>query len=240
MADDQSQANRLAADDDAAASAGKTATRKRLFGLLGLGVAGLGVAYFVYWLSIGSHYISTDDAYVGAETAAITPTVSGTVAKVNVSDTQRVKAGDVLVELDNHDLGFVAAQAQAQYGQAVRRVRQYMANTESAGAQVFVRDADILRARADISAAEANLDRAKVELQRRQNLSTSGAVSGEELTQAQTGVKNAEAALAGARAAQAQAQAGRQAAQGALASQSALVEGAGVQDNPEVAAARAV
>jgi membrane fusion protein (multidrug efflux system) len=239
MADDHSQANRLAADDAAAVSAGKTATRKRLFGLLALGVAGLGVLYFVYWLLIGSHYISTDDAYVGAETALITPTVAGTIAKVNVADTQAVKAGDVLVELDNRDLGFAAAQAQAQYGQAVRRVRQYMANTESAGAQVFARDADILRARADISAAEANLDRARVELQRRQNLAQSGAVSGEELTQAQTGVKNADAALAAARAAAAQAQAGKQAAQGTLAAQSALIEGAGVQDNPEVAAARA-
>ncbi len=235
MADDQSEASRLAADD----SAGKTATRKRLFGLLGLGVAGLGVAYFVYWLLVGSHLISTDDAYVGAETAMVTPAVAGTIAKVNVIDTQPVKAGDVLVELDNRDLGFVAAQAQAQYGQAIRRVRAYIANTETAGAQVFARDADLLRAKAEIEAAVANLDRAKVELQRRQNLSASGAVSGEELTQAQTGVKNAEAALAGARAAQAMAQASRQAAQGTLASQSALVEGAGVQDNPEVAAARA-
>jgi membrane fusion protein (multidrug efflux system) len=239
MADDQSQSSRLAADDAAAVSAGKSATRKRLFGLLGLAVLGLGLLYFLYWFLVGSHYISTDDSYVGAETALVTAAVPGTIAKVDVVDTQTVKAGDILVELDNRDLGFAAAQAEAQYGQAVRRVRQYMANTETAGAQVFARDADLLRARADISAAEANLDRAKVELQRRQNLAQSGAVSGEELTQAQTGVKNAEAALASARAAQAMAQASRQAAQGTLAAQSALIEGAGVQDNPEVAAARA-
>jgi membrane fusion protein (multidrug efflux system) len=236
MADDISQASRLAAEET---TNGKTATRKRLFGILGLAVLAAAVIYGLYWVLVGSHYVSTDDAYVGAETALVTPAVSGTIAKVDVVDTQTVKAGDVLVELDNKELGFVAAQAEAAYGQALRRVRQYMANTESADAQVAARDADLVKAQADINSAQANLERARVELQRRQALAQSGAVSGEELTQAQTAVRNMEAALAAARAAKAQAEAGKLAAQGTLAAQSALVEGAGVEDNPEVRGARA-
>jgi membrane fusion protein (multidrug efflux system) len=248
MADDHSQtASQSASQGAAPASAafageapnGKAAARKRLFGLLGLGVLGAAILYGLYWLLIGSHYVSTDDAYVGADTALITPAVAGTVAKVHVADTDQVKVGDVLVELDNKDLGFAAAQAQALYGQAQRRVRQYQANTQSADATVAARNADLTRAAADIASAQANLERARVELQRRQNLAQSGAVSGEELTQAQTAVRNMEAALASARAAQAQAQAGKLAAQGTLAAQAALVEGAGVENNPEVAAARA-
>jgi membrane fusion protein (multidrug efflux system) len=239
MADDHSQPAQASAQFAGEAPNGKAAARKRLFGLLGLGVLGAAILYGLYYILIGSHYVSTDDAYVGADTALITPIVAGTVTKVHVADTDQVKAGDVLVELDNTDLGFVVAQAAAQYGQAQRRVRQYQANTSAAGATVVARNADISRAAADVASAQANLERARVELGRRQNLSASGAVSGEELSQAQTAVRNMEAALAVARAAQAQARAGKLTAQGQLAAQSALVEGAGVDNNPEVAAAKA-
>ena len=47
-----------------------------------------------------SHTVSTDDAYVNSHVTLVAPRVSGQVARVLVDDNNRVKEGDVLVELD--------------------------------------------------------------------------------------------------------------------------------------------
>ena len=46
------------------------------------------------------HTVSTDDAYVNSYVTFVAPRVSGQVARVLVDDNNRVKKGDVLVELD--------------------------------------------------------------------------------------------------------------------------------------------
>ena len=68
---------------------------------LAIAVAVLVVVWGAYELLIGSRYVSTDNAYVGAESAEVTPLVAGPVAQVLVSETQTVKAGDPLVVLDH-------------------------------------------------------------------------------------------------------------------------------------------
>jgi membrane fusion protein (multidrug efflux system) len=131
------------------------------------------------------------------------------------------------------------AQAEAQLGQVQRKVHGYFANDAALGGQVTSRDADIARAAAQVASAEADFTRARVELSRRQALSASGAVSGDELTQAQNAFASAEASLAMAKAARAQASAQKTAALGERSVNSALIEGASPEDNPEVAAERA-
>jgi len=74
-----------------------------------LGAIGYGVYYFTY----ASHFESTDNAYVGADTAQVTPLVSAPVLQVLVSETQTVAAGDVLVRLDDSDAKLALAQARA-------------------------------------------------------------------------------------------------------------------------------
>ena len=49
-----------------------------LSGLAALVVLGA-VIWGLYYLLVSSHYVSTDDAYVGADTAEITPLISGQV-----------------------------------------------------------------------------------------------------------------------------------------------------------------
>jgi len=78
-----------------------------------------------------------------------------------------------------------------------------------------------------------------VDLTRREALSASGAVSGDELTQATNAFATAQANLQSAKAAQAQALAQKSAAVGERSVNKALFEGASVDANPEVAAARA-
>ncbi len=212
--------------------------RLRLFGLLGALILVAGVAAVDYWLLVGRYKVSTDNAYVDADAAQITPQISGQVSQVLVVETQPVKAGQVLVRIDDTDARVALAQAQAQLDQAERKVKGYFANAEALGGQVASRQAAILRADAQIAAARSDLERARTELGRRERLAASGAVSGDELTQAQNQFHTAEAALAQARAEKTQAQAERAAAFGTRQVNDALIAGAPVEQNPEVAAAQ--
>ena len=72
------------------------ARRRRGFIGLAAAVAVAAGGYGAYWYFVGSHYVSTDNAYAAVEVAAITPAIGGTVAEVKVKDTQAVKKGDVL------------------------------------------------------------------------------------------------------------------------------------------------
>ncbi len=101
------------------------------------------------------------------------------------------------------------------------------------------RDADIARADAQIASAQSDLDRAQTELARRERLAASGAVSGDELTQAQNQFATAKAALASARAGKVLAVANRGAAVGSKSVNSALIVGVPADQNPEIAAAEA-
>jgi membrane fusion protein (multidrug efflux system) len=214
--------------------------RKPLFALLAVVIVFAALAWGAYYVLIASHYISTDDAYVGADVAEITPQVAGSVAAVKVQDTQAVKAGDVLVVLDPADAKLAVESAQAEYGRAVRRVQQEMANNQAASATVLARDADLERAKAQLAAAQSDVDRSRIDLQRREALAQSGAVSGEELTTAKNAYQTAQANLAAVKAGGAQAVADKTIAEGQLASAQALTQGADISTNPEVAAARAM
>ena len=213
--------------------------RRRLFAVLA-GVVGVGaLIWLIYWLAVGQNHVVTDNAYVDANVAEITPLVSGAVARVLVADTQSVKAGQPLVVIDDADFQVALFQARAQLAQSERRVRGYFANARALAGQVDARTADIARADAQIAGADADFARARTELGRRERLAASGAVSGDELTAAQNQYSTAKAALAATRAGRAQATANRGAAIGTQDVNRALISGSSTEANPEVVAARA-
>ena len=194
---DTASAIPVAPTDAAKAPGGR---RRLLF--IGLGlvvVAGL-VAYGLYWLLVASHHVSTDDAYVNADIAQVTPLISAPVASVPVEETQTVTRGQVLVTLDPSDAKLEVASAEAALGMAERKVRGYQATDQALAGQVSSRAADVTRADAGVTSAQSDLQRAEVELRRRQTLAASGAVSGDELTDAQNRYTEAKAALAVAKA----------------------------------------
>jgi membrane fusion protein (multidrug efflux system) len=225
-----------AVDDGRTAAA---ARRKRLFMILGAVVAVAAVGATGYWLLIGQFRVSTDNAYVNADTADITPLISAPVTEVDVVETQPVKAGQVLVRLDDSDTKVALDQARAQLGQAERKVQGYYSTREALTGQVGARDADIARADAQIMSAKSDLERAQTELGRRERLQTSGAVSGDELTTAQNQFHTAQAELAQAVAGRVQALANKKAAEASRAVNEALIADSSFHDNPEIAAARA-
>ncbi|HEY1415895.1 MAG TPA: HlyD family efflux transporter periplasmic adaptor subunit [Caulobacteraceae bacterium] len=213
--------------------------RARLFALLGVGVALVAIVWFGWWFVVGQFHVTTDNAYVDADVADITPLVSGPVVRVLAVDTQAVRAGQPLVVIDPIDFQIALTQAKAQLGQAERKVRGYFANEGALSGQVAARQADIDKADAQIASAQSDLDRAQTELARRQRLAPSGAVSGDEITQAQNAFSTAKAAVESARAAKVQALAERTAAVGSKDVNTALIAGDGVATNPEVQAAAA-
>lgn len=213
--------------------------RNRLLLALGGVVGTAAVVTAAYWYLYGSHFVSTDNAYAAVEIAQVTPSVGGTISEVRVTDTQSVRKGDVLVVIDPTDAKLALAQAEADLGSAIRRVRGYVANDSGLAAQIAARAADERRAAAQLASAEADFERAKIDLQRREALSTSGSVSGDELTRAQNAFAAAEANLTVAQAATAQAKANRDAAIGSKDANAALIANSTEETNPEVALARA-
>jgi len=185
--------------------------RRRWLTILGvlLVIAASGAA--LRWALEGRYHESTDDAYVAGDVVQITPQLGGTVLAVHADDTDVVKAGAPLVDLDPADARVALAQSEAALAQAVREVRALYTNDTSLAATVTQREADLARARDD--------------LQRRQALAGTGAVSGEEILHARTGVLAAEAALKTARE--------------QLLSSSALTDRTTVENHPNVARATA-
>ena len=172
-------------------------------------VAALG--YGVYWATVLRFRESTDDAYVGGNVVQITPRIAGTVVAIGADDTQYVDAGQMLVRLDQSDAKVALDQAEAQLARTVRDVRGLYATSGQLQATVAMRQSD--------------LDRANEDLARRERLSTSGAISREELQHARDAVASAKSAL--------------KAAEQQLAANRAQVDRTTIEDHPDVRAAAA-
>ncbi|MGL9720158.1 HlyD family secretion protein [Symbiopectobacterium sp.] len=227
-----------AADTHFHASRAASSRKKGFMGLAAVVVIAAG-GYGVWYAMVGSCYVTTDNAYSAAEVAEVTPSVTGIVQAVNVVDTQWVKQGDVLVQLDDTDARLALAQAEAMLGQSRRRVSSYKATDEGLAAQVKAREADETQAQARLVASQADFTKEQVDLTRREALAKSGAVSGEELTNARNAMAQAESNLNVAKAAAAQSVANRLSTIGAKKANAALTIDATVETNPEVMLAKA-
>lgn len=206
-----------------------------LAGIVGAGATAGGA----WWTLYGARFVSTDNAYTAAEIAQVTPSIEGTIRAVPVVDTQRVKQGEVLAVIDDRDARLALLQAEAELGRAIRQVRGYVATDDGLGAQVQARQAEEQGAAARLAAAQADLGRAQIDLERRTALVASGAVSGDDLTRAQTAFATAQAGLAAAQAAVTEARARRNAAQGSRQANAVLIADTTPDEHPEVALARA-
>ncbi|MDN4632245.1 HlyD family efflux transporter periplasmic adaptor subunit [Sphingomonas sp. PsM26] len=186
----------------------RTRTRRIAFGLLGLVVL---IGLILYGISVftAPPTEETDDAYVAGNVVSVTARDGGTVLALHADNTQSVKRGQPLIDLDPASVGVQMDAAQAALGRAVRAVRSTHAQVDEAGAE--------------IAQAQAELSRTQNDYSRRQGAARDGAISGEELSHAADAVTSARAALALARAKQAQA--------------ASTVAGTDIANNPQVLAA---
>ena len=129
--------------------------RNARLALLGGVVVLAAVGSTAYWKLHASHFVSTDNAYAAAEVAQITPSVGGTVLEVKVSDTDAVKAGDVLLVIDPTDAQLAAAQADFERAKVDLQRRQALVASGSVSGD------ELTRAKNGFDAATAQLAAAK-------------------------------------------------------------------------------
>ena len=146
---------------------------------LGPVLALLGVAYFY---AAGGRYITTDDAYVRAETVNLSTDVSGLVAQILVRDNERVAAGQPLFRLDDGPFHIALANAEAQLG---------VVRNDIAALQASYR-----QKRADIALAEQHRVFAQRQFERQKTLAGQSFASQQTLDQARNGLDTATGAVA--------------------------------------------
>ncbi len=194
--------------------------RYRKWLLLAGVVAALSVGgyFLVPWVDTALNTVSTDDAYVNGHVTLVAPRVSGQVMKVLVNDNQRVKKGDLLVQLDKEPLQVLVELKRA----AVRVAEANLATAESAarglGAQLGAQrwklqnaseqvnaQAALLRSQvAALRSQEATLDKAQADFKCATALLPEHAVSRSDYDQSEQQLRVAAASLAQAQEAIAQ------------------------------------
>jgi membrane fusion protein (multidrug efflux system) len=122
-------------------------------------VAGLAIVVALagtWWIALPASTMTTDDAYLKADSTIVSPKVHGLVAAILVHDNQTVKAGQPLVRLDDDDYtqAVTAAQAdvasaQAALDQQAAQLSLAAANARAASAAIRSADAQTVRAEAD-------------------------------------------------------------------------------------------
>src|SRR5258705_12235777 len=95
--------------------------KKTLLAVIGTFAVGT-IAYGAYWSIALRHAESTDDAYVNGNVVQITSQVPGTVVSVASDDTDFVKSGTTLVQLDTADARVALDEAQSQLAKTQRQV----------------------------------------------------------------------------------------------------------------------
>src|SRR5579864_5328941 len=108
----------------------KSGKRKALLALLVASLAIAGAAYGAYYFLDARFHVDTDDAYVNGNVVQITPQVTGTVIGVNADNTQIVRKGEPIVQIDPADARIALQQAEANLGQTVRRVHGLYVNDD--------------------------------------------------------------------------------------------------------------
>jgi len=113
------------------------------------GIILIGIATFLYWLTILRFEQYTDDAYVHGNMIELTPQVPGIVTSVNVDNTDFVEEGQVLIELDKTDYRITYEISMNELGDTVRSVVQMFLRVEELEAELEQKDAELFKAEKD-------------------------------------------------------------------------------------------
>jgi membrane fusion protein, multidrug efflux system len=165
----------------------RTASMRQLLFAASAVLMGAAVCFAWYWVAIGRYIESTDDAYVGGEVTTLSFKVAGLIETVAIVDNQSVKAGDLLLKLDDRDYRAQLTRTEANI--AARRAA--LANVDATRRmRVSVLD----QARADLASAMAERVRAKYDIDRYRTLSNDRFASRQRFEQAEADNEKARAA----------------------------------------------
>ncbi len=126
------------------------------------------------YFSIHAHYFqTTDDAFVEGRIVSVSPRVFGPVVKLYIDDNQRVKKGDLLLEIDPEDYKVLLKQKQAELLSA-------RASLNVANKNIVESEAGFKKTEEDLSAVKSRLDYSKKTYDRDLVLKKDGIVSEQE------------------------------------------------------------
>jgi membrane fusion protein (multidrug efflux system) len=123
------------------------------------------IAGVTFYLN-GGRYVTTDDAYVGAQKVLITPDISGKIINVAVKEGQQVSTGDIMFQIDPVPFQLALAQARAKLDDAktshdnlVANVKLYDQTVEIINSGIAIKQRDVERKSALVkSSAGSQLD----------------------------------------------------------------------------------
>lgn len=138
--------------------------RFRLSRRLGLVVLGLlaagGIAWYGWnWWEVGRFIETTDDAYVGGNVTTLSPHVAGFVSQILIRDNQFVKAGQLVITLDDRDYKAALAHSEA----VVQNQTAALANLH---AKYALQQSMIEQAQAQLAEDQAEAGYARVDAER--------------------------------------------------------------------------
>jgi membrane fusion protein (multidrug efflux system) len=176
--------------------------RKLILGAVALVALAVAGKYAYQYATVGRFMISTDDAYVKADTSVLSTKVAGLVAETPVLNNTAVKAGTVILRLDTKDYELAIADAKA-------KIATQQAAIAVIGKQKAAQEAQIASAQAQLQTAKATELNAVLTQQRTSQMVKSSVgtqqalddanrardVAEAGITQADAGIKAAEAQL---------------------------------------------
>ena len=181
--------------------------------LAAVGYAGkFGYDYFVE----GRFLVSTDDAYVGANTAIIAAKAAGHLMQVPVVDNQVVRQGDLLAEIDDGDYRLAIDSAQGKVDTQDATIARFGRQIEAQGAIIDQAQAQVEASQAQLRSTQADAERAALEYDRSFKLAQTNFGSQQRLEQATADRDRTTAAISGARASAAAAAAALEGAKATL------------------------
>jgi len=159
---------------------------------IGILAAAIAVGLALYFFLPGFFEQETDDAYVEAHIVSMMPKLPAYVITLHIDDNTRVKAGDLLVELDQRDYLVASNIASAALKVAGSKLNEALS-------AVSVAMANAGEARADVARAQSSATLAASDLKRLLAVSDSRAVSSEKLDAGQAAADGTQAALQAAK-----------------------------------------
>ena len=142
---------------------------------------GAAVVWLLYWQFFGRFYVYTEDAYTNGNAVMLTPQISAGVKAIYADETDLVQQGQLVVELDTSDFELKFEEVKKELAVTVRKVAGMFQDMEAKHARIVLK--------------KAELRQAELDLNHRDPLVKTGAVSLEEYEIYQTSVAVAQAAL---------------------------------------------
>ena len=155
----------------------------------------------------GRFLVSTDDAYVGADTSIIAAKAMGHLTAVPVVDNQIVHKGDLLAAIDEGDYQNAVDSARARIGTQDATIARFARQIDAQSAVIAQAEAQVDSAAAQVTSAAADVERAALEHDRSFKLAQTNFGSQQRLEQATADRDRTVAALAAAKASRASARA---------------------------------